>query len=92
MVGLDFKVDALLNALGDSVSMYAGRPSAAFTAALPEAREHDLTPRARDCDVVVTNTFAKANEGEGGTITGFPSIKQQPAEIWSSSPTRLRVT
>ena len=46
-----------------------------------EARWHYLTPRAKDCDVVVTNTFAKANEGEGGIITGFPSVKSSGGDL-----------
>lgn len=81
MVGLDFKIDAIVNAWGETVSIYAGAPQAAFEAALEEARWHYLTPPATDCDVVITNTFAKANEGEGGSITGFPSIKKTGGDL-----------
>ena len=81
MVGLDFKIDAILNGWGETVSLYAGAPRAAFEAALPEAKSHYLTPRARDCDVVVTNTFAKVNEGEGGTGTGFASVKSTGGDV-----------
>jgi nickel-dependent lactate racemase len=81
MMGLDFKIDAIVNMWGETVSVYAGAPAAAFQAGLAEARWHYLTPRARDCDVVVTNTFAKANEGEGGVITGFASVKGAGGDI-----------
>ncbi len=81
MVGLDFKIDAIVNTWGDTVSVYAGAPRAAFEAALEEARWHYLTPPATDCDIVVTNTFAKANEGEGGSITGFSSIKKTGGDL-----------
>ena len=81
LVGLDFKIDALVNTWGETVSLYAGAPRAAFEAALDEARVHYLTPRAMDCDVVVTNTFAKANEGEGGVITGFASLKSTGGDL-----------
>jgi nickel-dependent lactate racemase len=81
MVGLDFKIDAILNGWGETVSLYAGAPQAAFEAALPEAKSHYLTPRARDCDVVVTNTFAKVNEGEGGVGTGFASVKSTGGDV-----------
>ena len=81
MVGLDLKIDAIVNKWGETVSLYAGAPEAAFQEGLGEARWHYLTPRARDCDVVVTNTFAKANEGEGGVITGFPSLKKTGGDL-----------
>ena len=80
-VGLDIKIDALVNSWGETVSVYAGAPRAAFDAALEEARAHYLTPRATDCDVVVTNTFAKANEGEGGVITGFGSLRGSGGDL-----------
>lgn len=81
MVGLDFKIDAIVNGRGETVSVYAGEPGTTFNSALAEAQQHYLTPRARDCDIVVTNTFAKANEGEGGVITGFPSIKSAGGDL-----------
>ena len=81
MVGLDFKIDAIVNTWGETVSVYAGAPQAAFEAALEEARWHYLTAPMTDCDIVVTNTFAKANEGEGGAITGFSSIKKTGGDL-----------
>lgn len=73
--GLDFMIGALVNEWGDTVGLYAGAPQAAFAAAVEDGQRHYLTPRAADCDVVIANTFTKVNEGEGGTITGFPSLK-----------------
>jgi len=81
MVGLDFAVNAIVNTWGETVSLHAGHPRAAFDRAVEEARWHYLTPRPTDCDIVVTNTFAKANEGEGGTITGFPSLKTTGGDL-----------
>jgi nickel-dependent lactate racemase len=75
LVGLDFMVGALVNEWGETVSVHAGRPRRAFARAVEEGRAHYLTPQPQDCDVVITNTFAKANEGEGGSITGFPSLR-----------------
>ena len=42
---------------------------------------HYLTPRAKDCDIVITNTFAKVNEGEGGSGTGFASVKSTGGDV-----------
>jgi lactate racemase len=81
IAGLDFKIDALLNGWGETAALYAGAPRAAFEAALPEAKSHYLTPRASGCDIVVTNTFAKVNEGEGGAGIGFSSLKTSGGDL-----------
>lgn len=81
LAGLDLKIDTLVNGRGETVALYAGAPRAAFEAALPEAKRHYLTPRARDCDVVITNTFAKVNESEGGAGIGFASIKASGGDL-----------
>jgi nickel-dependent lactate racemase len=81
MVSLDIKIDAILNMWGETVSIYAGSPGIAFDKGVKEAQWHYLTPQARDCDIVITNTFAKASEGEGGVITGFPSVKKQGGDM-----------
>ena len=81
LVGLDFIIGALVNEWGETVSLYAGAPRAAFGKAVEDGRQHYLTPRPLDCDIVITNTFAKANEGEGGTITGFPSLKATGGDL-----------
>lgn len=78
---LDYKIDALLNMWGQTVSLYAGSPTAVYKAGVAEGRIHYQTPMAKECDIVVTNTFAKANEGEGGIITGFPSVKANGGDM-----------
>ncbi len=81
LAGLDFKVDALINAWGETVAIYAGSPKAAFDAATAEGESLYRTSTAENCDVVVTNTFAKASEPEGGIGTGFPSLKPEGGDI-----------
>jgi nickel-dependent lactate racemase len=81
MVGLDFLVAAIVNEWGETVSVHAGGARTAFEAAVEEARRPYLTPQPMGCDIVVTNTFAKANEAEGGTITGFPSIEAAGGDL-----------
>lgn len=80
-VGLDFIISAIVNEWGDTVSLFAGSPEAAFRQAVEEAQWHYLTPRPKDCDVVITNTFAKASESEGGTIAGIPSLKREGGDL-----------
>ncbi len=75
IVGLDMKVDALVNLWGETAAVYAGAPAPCYAAALEAAREHYLTPAARDKDIVIANTFAKANEAPSGLLVAFPSVK-----------------
>ncbi len=75
IVGLDMKIDALVNNWGETAAIYAGAPAPCYAAALTAARAHYLTPAARDKDIVIANTFAKANEAISGLLVAFPSVK-----------------
>jgi len=75
IAGLDMKIDALVNAWGDTVELYAGAPGVEYAAALGAARMHYLTPQAHNMDIVLANSFAKASEAVSGFMMGFPSVK-----------------
>lgn len=81
MVGLDMKIDAVVNTWGETVAIFAGAPVPAYSAALEEAAKHYLTPAAKDKDIVVANTFAKANEAISGLLAAFPSVSQQGGDV-----------
>jgi nickel-dependent lactate racemase len=81
IVGLDMKIDAVVNARGETVAIFAGAPRPAYDAALDEARRHYLTTPARDCDIVVANTFAKANEAISGLLVAFPSVRREGGDV-----------
>jgi len=75
MVGLDMLVNALVNTRGETTALYAGSPRPVYAAALEEAKQHYLTPQAKDKDVVVANTYAKASEAVSGLSIAFSSVK-----------------
>jgi nickel-dependent lactate racemase len=75
MVGLDMIVNALVNTWGETVTLFAGPPHPAYTAALEAAKKHYLTPQTKDKDIVIANTFVKANEAVSGLSVAFPSVK-----------------
>ena len=81
MVGLDIKIDAVVNTKGETVKIFAGDPIQAYTAALEEARVHYLTPVARDCDIVIANTFAKANEAASGLPIALASVSRKGGDV-----------
>jgi nickel-dependent lactate racemase len=75
MVGLNFKVDCLLNRRGQITSLYAGPFRATHQAGADEGKEHYGTPQATGYDVVVANAYAKANESAIAALLGLMMIR-----------------
>jgi len=80
-VGLDIKIDTLMNSYGETAAIYAGSLKKAYPAALEDAREHYDTPQPEGCDIVVANAFAKAAECESGLEMALPSVKKGGGEV-----------
>ncbi len=81
IVGLDMIINALVNGWGETAGIFAGAPGPAYAAALAAAQGHYLTKAAKDMDIVIANTFAKANEAVSGLLVAFPSVKQSGGDI-----------
>ncbi len=81
IAGLDMKIDALVNTWGETSALYAGAPAAAYAAGLEAARKHYLTPPARDMDIVIANSFAKASEAISGLMVAFPAVKKEGGDV-----------
>jgi nickel-dependent lactate racemase len=81
IVGLDMKIDALVNMWGETIAIFAGNPGPAYAAALEAARTHYLTPVVSDKDIVIANTFAKANEFNSGLLIAFPSVSKRGGDV-----------
>jgi nickel-dependent lactate racemase len=81
IVGLDMKIDAVVNARGETSAIFAGAPTPAYAAALEAAKKHYLTPAAKDKDIVIANTFAKANEAISGLPVAFPSVRPEGGDV-----------
>jgi nickel-dependent lactate racemase len=81
IAGLDMKIDAIVNAWGETVELFAGAPEPSYAVALDAARKHYLTPTAKDGDIVITNTFAKANEAVTGLLVAFPSVRKEGGDV-----------
>jgi nickel-dependent lactate racemase len=81
MAGLDMKIDAMVNAWGETAAIYAGEPEKAYAAALEAAQRHYLTTPAKDKDIVIANSFAKANEAISGLPVAFPSVSKKGGDI-----------
>ena len=76
IAGLDMKIDAIVNGWGETVGIFAGKPAQEYAVALEAAQKHYITPSAKNKDIVVANTFAKANEAVSGLLVALPSVKK----------------
>ena len=79
--GLDIKIETLFNHWGETAAVYAGAPKEAYAASVEDGKSHFRTPRARDKDIVIANTFAKANEATLGIPIASPSVKSTGGDI-----------
>jgi lactate racemase len=80
-VGLDFKIDTIMNSYGETVAVYAGDLKAAYPKAVADACRHYDTVPAKDCDIVVANAFAKVAECESGLEMAFPAVRKEGGEV-----------
>ena len=80
MAGLQIKIDGVLNSKAQFVGLFAGNPKVAFQEGVKMAKQSYSTQFPYNSDIVVANTYFKANEAtlalwlstqavkEGGTI------------------------
>ncbi len=81
LAGLDVLINSIVNLWGESVAVYAGALEPTHAAAVKEAKTHYLTPKARDKDIVIANTFAKANEAHIGLGIAYPAVTSGGGDI-----------
>ena len=75
IVGLNFKADCLLNRRGQITSLYAGPFRATHQAGADEGKEHYGIPYTSGYDLVVANSYAKANESAIAALLGLMLIR-----------------
>jgi nickel-dependent lactate racemase len=81
IVGLDIKIDTLMNSYGETVAVYAGKLDSAYPAAVADARRNYDTAIASEKDIVIANSFAKAAECESGLEMAFPSVRPEGGDV-----------
>lgn len=81
LVGVDVLINCIVNMWGETVSVYAGAMKPAYAAAVEEAKTHYLTPKAKGQDIVIANTFAKANEAPIGLGIAYPAVSTEGGDI-----------
>jgi nickel-dependent lactate racemase len=74
-VGLDFKVDCLINRRGEITNLYAGDFRATHAAGAEEGKDHYGIPFSTGFDVTVCNAYGKANESAIALALGLKTLK-----------------
>lgn len=75
MVGLNFKIDCLLNRRGEITNLYAGSFRATHAAGAEEGKNHYGIPHASGYDVAVCNSYGKANESAIALLLSLTALK-----------------
>jgi nickel-dependent lactate racemase len=81
LAGLDVLINPIVNMWGESVAVFAGAREPTHAAAVKEAKTHYLTPRVKGKDIVIANTFAKANEAVIGITITYPVVNPEGGDV-----------
>jgi len=78
---LEFLASAVVNGWGETAALYTGSLRESYGAAVADARDSCRTEPARGADVVIANTFAKANEGFLGLPPAYASVRAEGGDV-----------
>ncbi len=81
VVGLNFKVDCLVNRRGEITNLYAGAFRATHRAGAEEGKEHYGVSYATGFDLVVANAYGKANESAIALRIALMAAKPQEGVV-----------
>ncbi len=89
LAGLNFKIDCLINRRGEITDLYAGSFRATHAAGAEEGKVHYGIPFSTGYDIVVCNSYAKANESAIALLLALQTLKpgaQGTAVLISDAP------
>ena len=77
----DFIVNAIVNLRRETTDLFVGDPIAAHVAGVETAEQVYSTPPVGDMDIVVANTFCKANEAGIAVRLGIQALKPSGGDL-----------
>jgi nickel-dependent lactate racemase len=81
MIGLNFKIDTLVNGSGQPCAIFAGEPEAEYYWAVEFAVSHYATQPVPGADIVVVNTYVKGSEAVVGLIIGIQMLMEKGGDL-----------
>jgi nickel-dependent lactate racemase len=76
IASLDIKVDTIINGYGRTTDVFVGDPIAEHRAAVQVGRSVYATKVVENADIVVANTYTKANEATIATLSTVSKVKK----------------
>jgi nickel-dependent lactate racemase len=83
MAGMDIKIDAIVNYKRETVALFVGDPLEAHAKGVQYAKHHYAAKRPEGADIVVANSYSKANEGHIGSIVCAKLLKETGGDMVS---------
>jgi len=77
LIGVDYKIDVLVNTKGEIIDLFAGDATRTYQKGIFKAESVYKTDAVDDFDVVISNAHLKANEGDIALLIGFESVRQE---------------
>ncbi len=81
MIGLNFKIDTIVNGNGEPCTIFAGEPEAEYFEAVKFAVKHYDTKPVSGTDIAVVNTCSKGSEGIVGLIIGIQMLMEKGGDL-----------
>jgi nickel-dependent lactate racemase len=81
MIGLNFKIDTIINGNSQPCAIFAGEPEAEYYEAVKFAVPHYATKPIPGADVVVVNTYGKGSEAIVGLIIGIQMLMEKGGDL-----------
>lgn len=81
MVGLNFKIDTIVNGTGLPCAIFAGEPEAEYYEAVKYAVPHYATQAVPGAEVVVVNNYCKGNEAIVGYGLGMRLLMEKGGDL-----------
>ncbi|MEW5766984.1 MAG: lactate racemase domain-containing protein [bacterium] len=76
LIGVDFKIDVLVNTKGQIIDLFAGETMAEYSEGVKVADKIYVTKTYDDLDVVISNAHLKVNEGDIALLAGLETVKE----------------
>jgi nickel-dependent lactate racemase len=81
MIGLNFKIDTVINGNAQPCAIFAGEPESQYYEAVKFAVPHYATKPVPGVDVVVVNTYGKGSEAIVGLIIGIQMLMEKGGDL-----------
>ena len=81
MVGLDVKIDAVLNLRREIVALFVGDVVEEYAEGVKYARKHYATELVKDADIVIANCYSKANEMTLAPRVASPLLSEKGGDM-----------